>query len=68
MKSGAERWMLGAGTITQETDADDDDLKDYQEFNFYDTNPVQSDTDHDTSEIVSLASPNDAVTHRHRHH
>ena len=38
---------IGCGTITQETDADDDGLKDYEELIIYNTNWQEADTDQD---------------------
>jgi hypothetical protein len=40
-------FAIGGGAITQETDADQDDLKDYQEFMTYSTDYEDPDTDDD---------------------
>jgi len=40
-------FKIGGGTITQNTDTDGDDLKDYRELVVYSTNQESSDTDGD---------------------
>jgi hypothetical protein len=40
-------FAIGGGTITQDSDADDDGLKDYQELIVYNTDPQNTDTDGD---------------------
>ena len=40
-------FAFGSQTVTSETDADMDGLKDCQEISFYGTNPVDMDTDDD---------------------
>jgi hypothetical protein len=41
-------FIIGGGTITEETDTDGDGLKDYQELIIYDTSLADSDTDNDS--------------------
>jgi len=57
-----ESFVIGGGTITPETDADGDGLKDYQELALYDTNWQDADTDgdgcQDGAEVLRGRDPN----------
>jgi hypothetical protein len=57
-----QSFVIGGGAITQDTDADDDGLKDWQELVKYNTDPLLSDTDgdgcNDSLEILVGRNPN----------
>ncbi len=60
-------FAIGGGTITQDTDADGDGLKDYQELIIYNTNWQNPDSDgdgfSDGDEVAEGTAPNDPQSH-----